>query len=333
MKLSKVVTTYFQVVEELETRIRFRPGLDLLAGTLVRNGAHKILIPYVDSTIGTPFEDVIAQLPTSLKNRIRVVDRKHHTRRRVLEYLRPIQEEMARPVVPLTLLGLFEFLYKLALACEHHAEADIEMMHNLRWAISSPQREGRVKDAESKARLDQLLGLLNLYDKPVRIPSFRLTADFAEPSIPERIGDFLDEAEIQKYSEDRYLLGVPGKAKSAYLRLKKWGKRKVSRLGYSFIAKLSYELVKLVSQKIPDIPLSAIPDLAPLSKMAYVPPIIDLTGFRIEASGKVQGNSIQFVRPDGVSSVYTVSDQHKMNYAYGMVSNAPIMPWSWAKRD
>ena len=87
--LNKVVTSFFLVFEHPDEKtVRLRPGLDLLAATLVRAAAHKIYVPYHSPRFGPPIEKVIKEYPPSLARRIEIVDRDKKIYNKVLEIRR-----------------------------------------------------------------------------------------------------------------------------------------------------------------------------------------------------------------------------------------------------
>lgn len=219
MKLSRIVTNYCLFscpAANDSSRLDSTPALDVLVATLVRSSAHEVIIPYVEpGGWAKPLYDAIAELPPSLAERVRVVDKRHRMRDRVRTYLEPLNEDSCREA---DLVGQFAFdiLYKICLGARYEAEIDISKKMVSILGLLESKLHG-----EAKARMSQLIGILNLYDSAASVPVSVLKTGMVRPSVYERVSDFLDEAETQHYSHQRYLLGVPSKFKIALIELNK----------------------------------------------------------------------------------------------------------------
>jgi hypothetical protein len=302
-KVSKVVTNYFWIFEQTDNlTMKLQPGLELLAATLIRNSAHQLLIPYVEARYGRPIEEVISEFPPSIKNRLKIIDKKQKTRNKVLNYLQPVYDETKNSPLNIMSNMIFNFMYNLTLAVENEAWADIEQLLLLKGMIDILAKE--IQNKEAKGRLDQILGLYNIYGNPIGIPVIVLRPQVAIPSIYERINDILDDALILSYSRQRYLLGVPGKIKATLLSLEKRGKDKLISRKYAKILDISREMVK-VGSFLTGTPLS-LPDISrlfpELVSFKYNPPLVDLDYYRVQICLQIRpGMTPNFIMPDGAT--------------------------------
>jgi hypothetical protein len=306
-----VVSDFFYVFEHLtESKIRLRPGLDLLVETLVRCGAYKVYIPYIKPRFGEPIDEVIKAYPPSLQKRIEIIDRKGKEYQRVLTYLEPIYEEIKESHLILFYRAIFDFLYKLLLASKYKAEADVSMARLIGYFIQRVREE--IKNREAKIRLDQLEGIYLSYSKPLKIDTFTLLPRALKPSISERVADFLDEAEIIELSKKRYLLGIPNKAKTGLIKIKKYFKKVPPLIQkYRNLIRIAEGFIQISGltggAKIPNIDYLITHLELYLDK--YNPPLTDLDYHRVQICKKISPTSTpNFMLPDGATRA--ISDEY-----------------------
>lgn len=302
-KVSRVVTNYFWIFEQIDSStVKLRPGLDLLAATLIRNCAHQLLIPYVTARYGRPIEEVIREFPPSIRKRLKIIDKKQKTRDKVFNYLEPVYQETRDKPLTMTTNMIFSFIYNLALAAENEAWADIEQLFLLKSIMSFLRKE--IKGKEAKARLDQIIGLYNIYEVQSEIPIVVLRPQVVIPSVYERINDILEDAMILSYSRQRYLLGVPGRIKATLASLKKWGKDKLISRKYATILDIGRETVKVGSLLTgTSLPLPDVSKLIQeLLQFKYNPPLVDLDYYRVQICTQVRPDATpNFIMPDGAT--------------------------------
>jgi len=301
--LSKVVTSFFYVIEHLgDQKFRPRPGLDLLAAELVRTAANRIFVPYHKPLFGSPIEEVIKQYPPSLVARIEIVDRDGAIYERVSNYLRPIYEEVKDTPYILAYNNISDFLYKLTIASKLQAEADVSMLSFIGFSTNDLRKN--VKDEEARFRLDQLYGVYSIYQKLDRIDVLTMLPGVSIPSIYDRINELLNEAEIIELSKDRYLLGIPSKAKIALQRIK-LGISNISRnKKYKSYIGAASDLIQIAgaSHGVPIPSKSVYEVLKNIQASPYNPPLIDLDYFRVRVCKLVSpGRFPNFILPDGAT--------------------------------
>ena len=297
---NSLVTSFFYVFEHpTETTAKLRPGLELLAGMLVRCAAHKIYIPYRKPRFGPLIDETINNYPLSLQNRIEIVDRNGKQYNRVLRYLEPIKKEVTDSSLILMYNQVEDFLYKVFLAAKYQAEADVSMTEFIGVSIQSLL--GGVKDTEARFRLKQLDGIFSHYSKPIKIETFTVVPSASIPSIYSRISEFLDEAEIIDLQKHRYRLGLPGMAKKALLSCKKIANHISTDARYKGWIAPATELIHTVEAttgiKIPKIDI-----LKEFYATGYNPPLVDLDYYRVQVCKEVSpGSSPNFILPDGAT--------------------------------
>jgi hypothetical protein len=300
-RYSSIVTSFFHVFEHpTESTLILRPGLELLAGLLVRCSAHKIYIPFSVPKYGESLDDVIDKYPLSLKNRIEVIDRDGNILNKVMTYLKPITNEAE--INSLLLNHVVDFLYKLFLASKYNAEADVSDSKCIGHSIHRLKES--INDAEGKIRLDQLLGIYSNYSNPLKIESFSIYPTISIPSIYSKLSDFLDETEIIEISKNRYLLGIPGRAKAAFLKIKKEIRQFLGNKKYEKYIGKSSELIQIIGSsqgiKIPNVNFK---DFFPSE---YNPPLVDLDNYRRLVCKQIEPNKPPaFMLPDGASRCYS----------------------------
>ncbi|MCD6513891.1 MAG: hypothetical protein J7L07_03105 [Candidatus Odinarchaeota archaeon] len=327
---SSVVTSFFYVFEHpTQSTLKLRPGLDLLAGTLVRCGAHKIYIPYRMPRFGPSIDETIKEYPPSLQNRIEIVDKKGKDWNRVINYFKPVHNEIADSPFVLLYNIVVDFLYKLLLASKYNAEADVSQSQFIGSFIQL--LKDQIEDVEAKFRLDQLLGIYSNYSNPVKIETFTIFPKISIPSIYHKISDFLDEAEVIELSRNRYYLGIPSMAKTMHIKIKKAVRHFFSEKKYEKYKKvigISTELIQTVGAtegiKIPNIDC-----FRELHSLEYHPPLVDLDYFRVQICKQVSPNSFpNFMLPDGATRA--ISDEYFLRYERETdknVSRNPKINW------
>jgi len=300
---NSVVTDYFSVFEPLNKaprRWKLRPGLAFLASALVRTSARRIIVPHVTPRVGDSLEKVVADMPRILANRIKIVDKNNVIRNRVKRYLGPVYEQLDSKYPDIAANYAFNFTYKIAIASKYKAEVDLPMFYAnavmLGWLAS------RLK-GEAKARIDELIGLWNLYETPTSINVPSIKAGFAEPSIYVRINDLLDEADMIHYSQQRFLLGIGSKSMHAITYLKKWGRDFIAGGKANKLFEVARDVVSLsTSSTGQPVTLPNISNLLSGYNPEYNPPVIDLDGYRIEIFERISPNSFpNFIMPDGTT--------------------------------
>lgn len=311
--LNKIVTSFFLVFEHPDDRtVRLRAGLDLLAATLVRAAAHKIYIPYDRPRFGPPIEETIKQYPPSLAGKIEIVDKDKELYNKVSTYLRPIREEVKETPLILAYNSVSDFLYKLVLACEFQAEADVSEAIFVGSTIDALR--DNIKDEEARSRLDGLYGVYSLYQKPEKIDALTILPEVPIPSIYQRISDLLDDAEIIELSKNRYFLGFPSKAKAALIRIQRWGRNVLMNRKYMNYIKATTDLIQVASTSagLP-VPSGSMPEiLRNILASPYNPPLIDLDYFRVKICRSVSPSHFpNFIMPDGATRAVTEEYFHK----------------------
>ena len=300
--LNKIVTSFFLVFEHPEEKtIKLRPGLDLLAATLVRSAAHKLYIPDHTPRYGPSIEESIKQYPPILANKIKCVDRDKKIYNKVFLFLRPVYEEVSGTPLILVYNSVFDFLYKLSLASDLQAWADVSQALILGSFIDL--LKNNIENEEAKFKLDELYGIFSLY-KTERLETLTLFPKVTIPSIYQRISDLLNEAEIVELSKNRYLLGIPSKVKVALIKIKKWKRNVLTDGKYMNYIKAAMDLIQIATDSIGlSVPVkTASKLLSDLLISKYNPPIIDLDYCRVEICRLVSPKHFpNFILPDGAT--------------------------------
>lgn len=313
--LNKVVTDFF-TLQSTEVPLDRVTGFGKFTAILVRAAAQKICVPAVTvaavsyvsdeaslqtrKKLGKPnahialeqlgssnsresIENAIKEYPSVIGKRIMVVDQNGRTYKKTLAYLEPILEDLKADHLsePYHILA---FLYKLALASELEAEIDAgDIMGGLHIGYDLLKARRRLKNEEAKARLDALQGIWSVYSSPKKIDAFTLVPKVVVPSVQKRVSDLLDDAEFVKLSSSRHLLGVPGKAKAALLRTKRYVTEVLENRRYLGYIKAATDLVRVASGSL-GLPVT-LPDPAVLKGIVatgYNPPIIDLSSLKYQ---------------------------------------------------
>jgi len=306
--LNKVVTSYFLVATIKQGKeglsLTYKGELNLLSAHLVRTAAHKILIP-ANMTPGifpdTFIEKTIEECPPSLASRIEVVDKNRGIYSKVMKYLQPVREEIKEDdtVIRGAYAYVSDFLYKLVIASKLHAEADI---HELMFVGSYIDLlKQNVKNAEAKFRLDQLFGIYYSYQKPEKIDTLTPCLNARNISIHQRVLGLLDEVEIIELSKNRYLLGIPSKAKIAIKKIKKGVSELLANKKYSGQIAAATDLIQILcSSKGVSIPSTNVYELLKSVQMSpYNPPLIDLDYFRFRIARETRSGGFALALGDG----------------------------------
>jgi len=301
--LNKIVTSFFLVFEHPDNKtVKLRPGLDLLAATLVRAAAHKLYIPYNAPRFGPSIEEAMKEYPRSLANKIATIDKDQKIYNKVSLFLKPIYEEAKETPLIFAYNGVQDFLYKLALASTLQAEADVSQSMFLGHFID--MLRDNVQDGEAKFRLDQLYGVFHIYQAPEKIDTLTMSPKIPIPSIYQRISDLLEEAEIIELSRDRYLLGIPSKAKTALINIKKWKRTVLANRKYKNYVGVAADLIQIAGDSVGvSVPVTDLSEnLMNLLTSTYNPPLIDLDYFRVRICKAVSPNHFpNFIMPDGAT--------------------------------
>lgn len=287
--LSKVVTNCFLVATVERSKegisLKYQAKPNLLLARLVRTAAQQILIPANSTNAIFPdsmIEKAIKKCPPSLASKIKVVDKDRGTCNRVRKYLHPILDGIKEdnPDVRGAYAFVFDFLYKMVIACKFQAEADI---HQLRFVGNYIDLlKQTLEDEEAKFRLDQLFGIYNSYRKLEKIDTLALLLPSRNICINQKVNDLLDDAEILELSKNRYLLGIPGSAKIAIKRIRKGIREILANKKYSRQIAAATDLIQIVgSSTIGPIPSADIQEvLRSIQLSPYSPPLIDMDYYR-----------------------------------------------------
>lgn len=319
--LNKVVTSYFVVFEHItNSKMRLRPGLDFLVESLVTQSAHTVFVPYEEIRHGPSIKDAVSQLPHTLRQRVKIVDRRGRIAEKVDSYLSPVCEEVRKSALILIYNPIRDFLYKLFLASKLNAEADVSQSRyvgNLTEILKN-----HVKDSEGKARLTQIQGIYNLYEQPVKIEVFTVFLGPSIPTIYDRISDFMDEAAIQELSQTRYLLGIEDRvnqAIAALIGIKKWGRNLLSDPRYKKYFRTASQIIQTASS-LADLGLPPA-DFSDILGSTYNPPLTDLDYFRVRICKEISPkHTANFILPDGATR--GISEDYLEHY-YSSPSNPP----------
>ena len=330
--LSRIVTDFFLVlIPERKTRpqifgIEVEAGMRLLSSYLLRASAQKI---YISSNVPASFpnvEEIVRQYPAGLASRIEIVDKDGKIFNRVRRFLQPIYDEISSTQhekesgYPLA----FDFLYKLAIASQFQAEADIHTLARMGYHIDRLKRI--VKDDEAKFRLDEIYGIYYLYQKPEEIDTLTMLPDVRETAVHQRVLDLLDEAEFMELSRQRYLLGLPSKARIAMMKIRKRIKEILVDKKYSQKIAATQDMIHLLSSYTGyQIPLPNVSEiLASFNVYSYNPPLVDLDYFRFSIAKKWHDRIMGILlplHPDGAVHMITdrgfrdLASKHKSTYS------------------
>jgi hypothetical protein len=338
LPLNKVVTSFFLVATIRQGKkglsLVYKGELNFLSAHLVRTAAQKIFIP-ANITHGifpeTFIEKTIEKCPPSLASKIEVVDKNREIYNKVARYLQPASEEIEDEDTVLrgTYAYVFDFLYKLALASKHQAEADIHQLPFVGSHIDMLKQN--VKNAEAKFRLDQLFGIYSSYQKPKKIDTLTPRLDARNIRIRQRVFNILDEVEIQELSKNRHLLGIPSKAEVAMKKIKKCV-REISAK-YSEQITAATDLIRiLASLKGVQVPTTSVYELLKTIEMSpYNPPLIDLDYFRFRIARETHSAGFALALGNGtITAQYPPRDsksarndyhQYIQSYSNGLQSN------------
>ena len=165
-------------------------------------------------------------------------------------------------------IDVFYSFYKLVIASDEQAEVDIDMTQLTRNIILTKAWLG---SEESKFRLDQFYGLLNLYERII-VPSLKYSADQLTPSVQQRLNAVLREAEILSMSKERSVSVWQGSHRSPpVLRLSSLLDSFKRKKAYRYVAEISNETVRIANSM--GYPIPGIPKF---SDVKYSPPIVNL---------------------------------------------------------
>lgn len=308
---NKIVTDYFMFFEPMindPSKVVLRPGLETLALALLQASAQEIIVPHAELRFGQPMDDVVGSFPPSLRNRVKIVDKHHQLKKRVERYLEPVREQLDCKYPEFDLQFASSVVYKLSIASAYKAEIDLPMFYLVRPLLH------HLADklvGEARVRIDNIIGIWNLYNFVDSVPVPSLESDLADPSIKSRIHDLLDESDLIRYSQHRYMLGMPSRAIQAFMFLKKWGRDVMTGAKHLRFFQLAQEAIMFVSTTVADMPIT-IPNLSGLIS-EYNPPIVDLDSYRIQLAKKARPDVFpSFVMADGSSR--TGSQEIMRNY-------------------
>ena len=316
--LNKIVTSHVLAskIEITDIRanggrliVKLKPQLSLFAAQLVRTAAQKIFIP---STKNSPFlpdaliEKALKSCPPTIASKIEIVDKDKTLCNKVKKYFNPVFWEVPEDASETreAYSYVFDFLYKLALASQFHAEADIHSLSLIESKIDKLRND--VNDDEAKARLDQLSGIYCLYQKPMRINTLMLCPTKTNSFISKRVSSLLEEAEIIELSKDRYLLGIPSKTKIAMKKIKKRVATVLENPRYSGQLNAATDLIKTVSSSsgISMTTVDVYEILKNLQISSYSPPLINLDTFRYKIMRKLNCSGFGVALGDGAVFVH-----------------------------
>jgi hypothetical protein len=255
---------------------------------LVRASAHEILIP----SAGNALPD-LSNMP-SLKYRIKLIDSHQVIRKKVDRYFEPLYDELRSDWQKDLLLSVASnFVYKVALSINHEAFVDIPMITQMPSFLE--ELNNSINGDEAQFRLAQIYGLWNLYDIKNTVPALTYVPESIGPEMYQRVNDMLDEASMIHLSQQKHMMGIPGKLKAALLEFRK-GIRNMRRDPVykdkfnftSDLMRFSGQLVGFLEPGTGGI-VSSAGEL--LSKFAnprpkYNPPLVDLDTSRLEFSKK-----------------------------------------------
>ena len=339
--LNKVVTSYFLVATVRQGKeglsLVYKGELNLLSAHLVRTAAQKILIP-ANITPGifsnTFIEKTIEKCPPSLVSRIEVVDKNRGIYNKVTRYLQPVSEEIEEDDIVLrgAYAYVFDFLYKLVIASKLHAEADVHQLLFVGSYIDTLKQN--FKDAEAKFRLDQLLGIYYSYQKPEKIDTLTPCLDARNIRIRQRVLGLLDEVEILELSKNRYLLGIPSKAKVAMKKIKKGVREILANKEYSGQIVAATDLIQILgSSKGVPIPSTNVYELLKSIQMPpYNPPLIDLDYFRFRIARETHSGGFALALGDGtITAQYPPRDSTSARNDYRQYVQAYGKTQKWTR--
>jgi len=207
-----------------DSMIDFDRSRDLLVNLtrmLIHESAHEINLICNDRNIAN---NILNEVPVRLKRRIKPIYPNKNLNRRFLSLIEPVyNEEIASPAID-TLVNEF---YSLIIASKEQTEVDATQFLFLskNWDRIFKRSKVLQKSDAAKVIFNQLHGVANLYEYNENIECFIDTN--REIPIDKRLEDFLNDAYVEKLSQEKYFFGIPGKVKMAVLNFKQLIKNKI----------------------------------------------------------------------------------------------------------
>ena len=244
----------------------------------------------------SPARHYLAQLPTTVRSRITVIDQAGEAQREVAAFLRPVGEELGMadgpdggfafpPSLPIqareAFTPLIPGLYDLLLAGRAHLQVDLDLPRLIQ-AVASLRTV--VRGAEARARLDVFAGVLNAY-KPLEVPSLSYVSGVTSDQ-EKYFRSLVEDLAYRELSEQTAKLGIPADF-TRLLRLIGRGVDAVmtrTKLAEA-LRSGSQALLAAHGVALPDVDLKKL-----VSPTGFYPPIVSLSGAyqRAEQAWKAQ---------------------------------------------
>lgn len=161
-------------------------------------------------------KDLLNEIPVRLKGRIRPIYLNKKLSNRFLSFVEPIyNDKISSPIIDILVNDLYSFLIASKQRTEVDAISLFQITKNWEELFKNSQI---LKDSDVKYLFDQLNGLINVYKYSESIECF--IDENKKIPIDKRLEDILNDAHFEKLSREKYLFGIPNKAKMAVFNFK-----------------------------------------------------------------------------------------------------------------
>lgn len=268
------------------TMAKFREiSIEEVVPLLIREGAHTIWVPIGHCPAGRGYNEALRDLKYPLSKRLKPVNYDRTIAGRVQRYFQPVEDwilsnikkndfESRLDCFALNEVSNFLYLFKMGIDKQAQVGLDIQMVSEDLMRLA-----GKLTDIEARIRLEQVAGIINLYEKS-SVSTLTYTARTPGISMIERIEDLLDEGEIVEMSKRRHSLGVPRintELHIAWLKTKLRYRKLLRKRKYRRFLRFSKEIIRYISKHTGrEIPKFEVPFF---DEDSYRPPVVDVEGF------------------------------------------------------
>ncbi len=241
--------------------------------TLLSHCAQKIyLINVGENCLG---KETIKRLPSFLKNRVVITDEDKQIKRQIYRLTNPLIDEIdplwdgirkEKQILPDSVNGhehsiclISESLTTLVTAIKYNCEADVDL-YLTKLALSRVRTQ--LKSTETLSLISRIEGIFNCYGESTKIPGFKSSINQSSDIL---LQELLDDSDLISLSQDRYLLGIPSKAKLALKTIRQKSKEAVrnNRRYLSIMQKIGNIAIKNIGLEIPEMPIEKDTDFSP----------------------------------------------------------------------
>jgi hypothetical protein len=301
---------------------------------LIREGAQTIVIP---KELELDWGHYYASLKkvSSLTKRVQPINLDKTLVSRIRTYFQPVidwilceaktnekDSWVAGAHAAFSLSEVAKFLYMFKTGVDYESQVDVDPLFVGKMLA---YLTNRIEDLEVRIRLEQVAGILNLYERS-SICTFTYTEKVHGVSMIDRIDDILDEAELRAVSKMRHSLGIPQirtELRLTWLKTKSWYRTTLRKRKFGRLLRLSSETVSCISS----FPGKKIQDMATpfFDGLSYRPPLVDLHSY-------VRGQILK-ERRENINSVFClVPFLHEDLREYVQVKESKKQEWLFSTK-